>query len=89
VDGEGEEGKWKVDSEELSRLAKNISMPGRSPKAEKPNKAEKTMEVKVSAQKINAVMVEEKGSWVQSAAGIGALLVCGTAWIAGSLGRKR
>lgn len=89
VDGEGEEGKWKVDSEELSRLAANISMPGRASQAKSQTDAKNTVVVKPPTRKmVAAVRVEEKGSWVQSAAAVGALLVCGVAWVAGSVAKK-
>lgn len=98
VDGEGEEEKWRVDAEQLSRLAEKITMPGCAKKntsaagagsttAEDAPKAE-TAAAAVSgknAQKLLAMKVEEKTSPVRNAIGIGALAACAVAWFAAPL----
>lgn len=92
VDGPGEEEKWLVDIVELSKVAANLTMPGKKcsakadATAQTPLAAEGQAErAKRAAQKLSAMKVEQTGSWARSAVGMGALVACAGAWIASSL----
>jgi len=96
TDGLGEETKWKVDVSELSRLASNITLPGRkgasSRSANRDTGATEIVKPTMPAtRKVSAFKVEEKGSWTQSVVGVSALALCAAAWVGGSFvaGQKR
>ncbi|KAI5793126.1 peptidase C13 family-domain-containing protein [Geopyxis carbonaria] len=92
VDGEGEEEKWQVDVVELSKLAANITMPGRkaSPRVAEapPGKTSGVQQAKRAEQKLLAMKVEETASWTRNTMGMAALVICILAWFAGSIVSK-
>ncbi|TGZ84242.1 hypothetical protein EX30DRAFT_328090 [Ascodesmis nigricans] len=84
VDAEGDVEKWKVDAEELSRLAAKITMPGAGC-AKNATKSGATVPSPPDAQKILAMKVEEKTSPIRNAIGVCALGACAAAWFAATL----
>ncbi|PUU76374.1 peptidase C13 family-domain-containing protein [Tuber borchii] len=82
IDGEDEQ-KWKEDVLQLSKLAVDFTMPGR--KNGTCASARESAETSAPAvKKVGAVRVEGSKGWSRNAMGIGALLTCAAAWVAGS-----
>ncbi|KAL0638171.1 glycosylphosphatidylinositol anchor biosynthesis [Maublancomyces gigas] len=81
VEVDGEDGSWQEEILELSRLAINFTMPRRNGGCKSAGQEEKTGP---AVRNVGAVRVEEKEGWSKNAMGVGALLACGIAWVAGS-----
>lgn len=81
VELDGEDGSWQEDVLELSRLAVNFTMPRRNGSCKNVGREKNTVP---AVRNVGAVRVEEKEGWSKNAVGVGALLACGVAWVAGS-----
>jgi len=82
IDGEDEQ-KWKEDVLQLSKLAVDFTMPGRK-NGTCPSAKESTETLAPAVKKVGAVRVEGSKGWSRNAMGVGALLTCAVAWVAGS-----
>lgn len=95
VDGEGEEAKWQVDVAELSKVAANLTLPGKKKVESRPAGLEATRKPEAlmgetarsgkGERKVAAMKVQETESWGRSVVGMGALVACAAAWLGSSL----